>query len=144
MDVDLNPRERSYLSDCRLVAAENHAFYQRIYDGAISCFDQEILGRVMAQKKEFIDAILPLLKTGDRADPNQRFVPKTQDFVLALPPNDVIESNQSSIRQHVFTHEGRFEDALRLTIANIEDEATLKLLEHHRRAGEIAKNALLG
>ena len=139
-EAKLKPLDVSLLNDCRLIAAENYTFYNRMYDRIITHFDKEVIGRVMAQKKECIDAIERLL-SAQVVEPSTS-VPETQKLVLSLPADEKNETDPSKVVDIVENHESLFEDALTLTLEQLEDETTMEVLRHHRDAAFIAKQAM--
>lgn len=138
---DLTPEDMSYLGDCRLIAAENYAFYERIYTAKSFLVDKEIVGRVMAQKKDFIDAISSLMENTEIEDVATE-VPETQDLVLTLPSNDQFVLDTDSLHKFVLSHEDKFDQALRRTLENVSCGSIKELLGHHLEAARLALQAL--
>lgn len=140
-EPELTALDHSCLSDCRIIAAENYAFYDWMYDTLSSQFDKEIVGRVMAQKKDFIDVIESILDN-DEQDTSISDPSKTQNLILTLPANDVDDTSEETIRDFVSIHEDRFEEAVNQTLKQLTDETTIDLMKHHLEAAQIAKSAL--
>lgn len=139
-DPDLTAADISYLSDCRLIASENYAFYEKMYDMITPHVDKDILGRVMAQKKDFIDAVTMLVSSFGQTTSISG--PRTQELVLSLPANDVKPGSNQDLNAMINLHETRFDKAMRLTLEQVKDEMTLEVLKHHRDAATIANLAM--
>lgn len=139
-EPELKPLDVSSLSDCRLIAAENYAFYEHLYDRIVPHFDKDVLGRVMAQKKEFMDVVQKLVASQSMA--TAAVIPSTQDVFLSLPAKPMEEQDPARIREFVQIHESRFEEALELTLNQLEDATIVDVMRHHRDAAFLALQAM--
>lgn len=137
----LNQFELKYLSTCLHVAAENLAFYEQNYKAVTTEPHKSILGRLMAQKKECVQALGVLsMSKSEPKPPLQKL-----GFELEGMPQARHNPNQRSVQKFpsmVRDHEGRYKQALETTISKVKDPATQFMLKNHLEAAQIGLNAI--
>jgi hypothetical protein len=134
-DAGLNRNILDALGVCRLTAEENLLFYQGYYDATDDGPDRETIGRVMAQKQSFIDAIDAVLSNHEIDCAKLKHLEAANDCLSA----DLDEI--ASLGQHL-NQEASFQQAVEHCIDISSDAGLEELLHHHLEAADIALKAL--
>lgn len=141
MVSELDQAELECLSMCLHVATENLAFYKLNYQAMRIEPQKSILGRSMAQKKEFIHALNVLFK----ARPKRRLPVLRKDCDIEHMPRAVDNPNQREVQKFssmLSDHEGRYRQALEVTLSKVRNPATRFMLMNHLEAAKIGLSAL--
>lgn len=141
MVLELTQTELDCLSTCLEVATENLIFYELNYQAVRIIPHKLILGRLLAQKKEFIEVIEVLFKA--QPDLKFSFHKSIKNEDMPLTKDDPNQREIQMFRPMVNEHEKRFKHALEITISKTRDPARGMMLTNHLAAAQIGLDAII-
>ena len=129
----LSPLGLNKFEKSRDVAIENLTFYACLFDSLEEGLERDSIGQAMAQKQAFIGAVEAILTNHEVSFSEAPPAKAANDCSKVLGDID--------LGDHL-AQETKFHAAVKGCRAEVDDELTLELLNHHMKAADLAVSAI--